>query len=112
MPFITGRHATEVRNTPEVLVGNSGQSFFGIATLGSGQAAVDVAVPALNTPDLIMFGILVGSISAIASNTGMVAVTSQTFNPGSGVITFGTNTAVANKCDITIHWMTIKRGAQ
>lgn len=106
-----GRAEASIRRAPDIWKITSGQSFGGVVTLGSGQAAVDIACPALSSLDLIFHNQgLTGSLSAIASNTGVLVVTSATYNVGSGVITIGKNTAVADKWDTIIHWYTVRRG--
>lgn len=102
----TGRTEFLRRGHAEIWNIKSGQSFGGVVTLPSGSAAVDVVFAGFSSTDLIFHNQgLIASLSAIASNTGLIAVTSSV--PGTG-FTLGTNTGVANKWDAVIHWFTVR----
>lgn len=80
----------------------------GFATLGSGVAAVDIAIADIKSGDLLHVTAFPQSFGAIASNQGGLAVTSV--NPGVGV-TVGTMTGVAYPWDTKLHWIKTKTKA-
>ena len=71
-----------------------------LATLGSGVAAVNVAIAQIQSGDLVHLSCAPASLGAIASNQGYIAVTS--INPGVG-IRVGTITGVAYPWDTALH---------
>lgn len=91
------RHTIE-RGSPIRKVGNGA----GWATLGSGVAAVDIAVADIRSGDLLHVTAFPASHGAIASNQGGIAVSSV--NPGVG-FTVKTMTGVAYPWDTALAWI-------
>lgn len=77
----------------------------GFATLGSGVAALSIALAAIKSGDQVHITCQPASFGAIASNQGYIAVTS--INPGTG-FRVGTITNVAYPWDTVIHWTMVR----